>query len=167
MAFYISFLSTRPVVKVTPQLVTSRSPWLTHVLTLGSYSRNIAIDSRTRTVRIDIRYLWVGRRQHTVAFDQIAYITYECLDHTLGGGFLSGEREGPEQFEVGLGLKSGKRLDLCTFTGEGEYVSDHAFFWQWPSHKIKELTDVAGTQQEESMSFVDLICYRIGVHLGP
>lgn len=49
MAFYISFLSTRPVVKVTPQLVTSRSPWLTHLLTLGFYSRTVVIDSRTNS----------------------------------------------------------------------------------------------------------------------
>ena len=167
MAFYISFLSTRPVVKVTPQLVMSKSPWLTHLLTLGFYSRTVVIDSRTKTVRIRIRYLWGLWRHHTIAFDQVAYVTYGMRETGETASYFTGEREGSETFHVGVTLKNRKHYTLATFSGEGEYSSEHAFFWQWPSHKIKELTDVAGTQQEESMSFVDLVCYRIGVQLGP
>ena len=166
MPFNFSFLSTRPVVKVTADIVTSKSPWLTHVLTLGSYARHVIIDSQTKTVRIRVRYLWGFWKHHTIAFNQVAYVTYEMLDHSIGSSF-TGERGGPEQFEVGLGLKTGERVDLCKFVGEGEFVSDHAFIWEWVDHKIKELTDVTGTQQEESMNFVDLVCYRIGVPLGP
>ncbi len=167
MSFYLSFLTTRPNVHVTANLVTSKSPWLTHVLTLGSYSRYVAIDSRTRTVRIAIRYLWVGKRQHTIQFDSVAYVTYGMRESGTTASYVSGERDGSETFRIGLRLKDGSELDVACFSGDGEYSSEHAFFWEWPAHKLRELTDVAGTQQEESMNFVDLICYRIGVKLGP
>ena len=124
------------MVKVTPQLVTSRSSWLTHLLTLGSYSRNVAIDSRAKTVRIDVRYLWTRHKRETIPFNQIAYITYEMQESGGTSAYFTGEREGYESFDIGLGLKTGKRVHLAQFSGEGEYVSDHAFFWQWPSHKL-------------------------------
>ncbi|MEX2244483.1 MAG: hypothetical protein WD716_11630 [Fimbriimonadaceae bacterium] len=167
MPFYFSFLSTRPNVHVTAQLVTSKSPWLTHVLSLGFYSRTVVIDSRTRTVRIRVRFLWGLWRRHTFSFDEVAYVTYGMRETGTTASYVSGEREGSETFHVGVTLKDQRHYTLATFAGEGEYSSEHAFLWEWPSHKLKELTDTVGTQQEESMNFVDLVCYRIGVTLGP
>lgn len=167
MPLYFSFLSTRPVVKVTAQIVTSKSPWLTHLLTLGFYSRTVVIDSRTRTVRIRVRYLWALQKWQTVSFDQFKHVSYGMHESGTTSAYVSGERDGSETFHVSLGLKTGRTVEIASFSGDGEYVSDHAFFWEWPSHKWRELTDTVGTQQEESMNFVDLVCHRIGVPLGP
>ena len=167
MPFGFSFLSTRPSVKVTAQLVTSKSPWLTHVLTLGFYSRTVVIDSRTKTVRIRIRFLWAFWRRHTIAFNDVAYVTYGMRETGETTSYMTGEREGSETFHVGVTLRNRMHYTLATFSGEGEYSSEHAFIWEWPIDKIKEMIDVTGTQQEESMNFVDLVCYRIGTRLGP
>ena len=167
MPFNLWFLSTRPIVKVTAQVVASKSPWLTHALTFGCYSRTVVIDSRTKTVRIRVRFLWGLWRRHTIRFEDVAYVTYGMRETGETTSYVTGEREGSETFHVGITLKNREHYTLATFSGEGEYSSEHSFFWEWPTHKLKELTDVVGTQQEESMNFVDLICYRIGVTLGP
>ena len=88
--------------------------------------------------------------------------------HDDGGGY--GETVvGPklsEKFEVGLRLHSGKELPIFSFSGAAEYVNDLATPFDYLDEKWNELTDTAGTQQEGSLNFVDLLCERLQVPIG-
>lgn len=168
MAFSLPFLGSGPKVAVTPLVVRARSPLDVQVLSLGSYCKSVEIDSRTRTVRIRVRFLWGFWYTETVAFDEVKYITYGMRDDTDSAvSYVSGEREGGEVFRVGLGLKNGKRVRLFSFSGDGELVVEQSNVFSAIEDRIREATDVTGDQQERSLDFVDLVCERIGVSLGP
>ena len=161
----LPFLSLGPTVEVEPHLIRARTCNLFLGLTLGAWRDLILVDSRRRTVEIQRTKLWGFSSRQTIRFDEIREIAYSMIDGSVGS-YLSGERDGPETFDVALTLHSGEEVSLMRFSGDGEYVADVSLPHEWISDRINEATDVRGDQQEQSLNFAELICRRIGVPLG-
>lgn len=165
MPLSLPFLSLGPAVDVEPHLIRARTCNLMLGLTLGTWRDLILIDSRRRTVEIQRTKLWGFSSTRLIPFDQVGEIAYSIIDGSVGSVF-SGERDGPETFDVALTLHSGEEVPLMRFSGDGEYVADVSLPHEWLSDRINEVTDVRGNQQEKSLGFVDLLSARLGVPIG-
>lgn len=165
MPLSLPFLATGPIVEVEPQVIRARTSNVMLALTLGAWRDAIVVDSRTRTVRIRRTRLWGFSSVRTIPFSEIGAVAYGLIDGSVGSAF-TGERDGPETFDVALTLHSGEEVPLMRFSGDGEYVADQSFVTEWLQDQYRELTDVRGDQQEASLGFVELLCARIGVPLG-
>lgn len=161
----LPFLSLGPKVEVEPQTVRARTSNLMLALTLGAWRDLIVVDSRTQTVRIRRTKLWGFTSTRTVPFNEIAEIAYSMIDGSIGSTF-TGERDGPETFDIALTLHSGEEVPLLRFSGDGEYVSDYALPLEAIGNRLHEIGDVRGDQQEKSLSFVELLSHRLGVPIG-
>lgn len=165
MPLHSRLLSWSPSVRVTPnQIVVRTSIWF-QVLNLGTFMRQVDIDSRTRTVRINGRFFWFFRSLRTIAFNEIKGVLYGYNEAGATASYISGESEGSESFPVGLRLRTMEEVPLFTFSGEGEYIQQTTDIWDIPRGMIETALDTAGTQQEDSLDFVDLLCGRLGVPL--
>ena len=165
MPLSLPFLSLGPSVDVEPSLIRARTCTLMVGLTLGAWRDQILIDSRKRTVEIQRTKLWGFSSTRSIRFDEIREIAYSMIDGSVGSVF-TGERDGPETFDVALTLHSGEEVPLMRFSGDGEYVADVSLPHEWISDRIGEATDVRGNQQERSLGFVDLLSARLGVPIG-
>ena len=165
MPFSLPFLSVGPQVRVERDRITARTSPVYAVLTLGLTLDRVEVDSRARAVRIARRKAWFFHRTRQIAFDRIQAVTYEMDDHSVLPE-ATGVRSGPETFRVGLKLHDLEQVDLFRFTGEGAFAADVTFLHEWVDHKIQELADVTGRQQQGSLGMVELLGQRIGVPLG-
>jgi hypothetical protein len=161
----IPFLANGPIVEVEPQTIRARTSNLMLALTLGAWRDLIVVDSRTQTVRIRRTKLWGFTNTRTVPFNEIAEVAYSMIDGSVGTTF-TGERDGPETFDVALTLHSGEEVPLMRFSGDGEYVSDYAHPLESIGDRFHEMGDVRGDQQEKSLGFVELLSHRLGVPIG-
>lgn len=166
MAFSVPFLAYGPKVTVERDVIRANTTWLVRTLSLFSYGRWVAIDSRTRSIRIRRQYLWFVLLSETVPFTAIASVNYDYFEFGSSAAYVSGERAGSEIFDVCVRLHDGSQKFLVRFSGNGEYVADHSFAHEFVEDWIREQTDVTGTQQEDSLRFVELLCGRIGVPMG-
>ncbi|RYG26131.1 hypothetical protein EON82_04535 [bacterium] len=165
MPLSLPFLSLGPIVEVEPQQIRARTSNIMLGLTLGAWRDFVVVDSRRRTVEIRRTKLWGFTSNRTIRFDEIGEVAYSMIDGSVGS-VLSGEREGPETFDVALTLHTGEEVPLLRFSGDGEYAADVSVPHEWISDRITEATDVRGNQQERSLNFVDLLSFRLGVPIG-
>lgn len=166
MPVYSKILAWTPSIKVSAdKIVATTSLWF-QVVNLGTFRRQVTIDSRTRTIRIQGRFFWVFTGARTVAFNEVSGVLY--THHESGGGssYFTGESEGADNYHVGLRLRTMEEVPLFTFSGESEYVSHTTDVLDLPKVLIETALDAAGTQHEESLEFIDLLCERIGVPLA-
>jgi hypothetical protein len=162
--FSLSFLALGPRIRVDSNLIETRTGWIVGTLTLGSWLDATEVDSRSRRVTIRRRRFWFHRSTRTIRFEDVQHVAYSLI---TGTSLLGDERGYGEQFDVALTLHTGEEVPLCRFSGNGEFVADVSLLHEWIGDRIREATDVRGNQQETSVGFVDLICSRIGVPIGP
>lgn len=108
------------------------------------------------------RQLWFFERTRLVPFEQVEAVTYGFEDWTFGGWFFR-TRDTRELFRVGLRLRTGKEFDLFRFYGQGRFVNASYFpdGWFWED----SLTDLSGTQEQESRVLVELMSKMMGVRM--
>lgn len=160
-----SFLAIGPKVEVGPLTIRARTSTLMAVLTLGAWRDEVNVNSRARTVTIRRRRFWVFVSERTVPFAQVQEVAYSMIDGSVGS-FLSGERDGPETFDLALTLYDGEEVPLLRFTGDGEYVADVSLPFERLGDRLTEAYDARGDQQERSLGLAELLCARLGVPLG-
>lgn len=165
MPVYSRLLAWTPKIRVSrDQIVATTSLWW-QILFLGTFRRQVTVDSRIKRVELEGRFFWFFKSRRYLRFDEIDGVLYEY--HETGGSmsYVTGESEGPDNYHVGLRLTSGERVPLFTFTGESEYIQQTRDFWEIPHGMMETITDTAGTQHEQSLEFIDLLCARLNVQL--
>lgn len=130
------------------------------ILSLGAFSREVVVEPRKGWLMIHDRQFWFVERTRLIPFEQVEVVTYGFEDWTFGGWFFRA-RDTQELFRVGLRLRSGKEFDLFRFYGEGHFVNESYFpdWWFWKDF----LTDLSGTQEQESRVLVELLSKMMGV----
>jgi len=163
--FFSKLLSVSPKLRITRDRIEATTSWFWQVLNLGTFRRQVVIDSRTKTIRITGRFFWFFKGTRTVGFAEVKGVTYGFKEDMAAASYVTGESEGTENYEVGLRLHSLEQVPLFNFAGEGEYVQHTSDIWDIPRGMIETALDTSGTQQEDSLDFVDLLCARMGVQL--
>jgi hypothetical protein len=158
-----SLLSLSPSVEVDElDRLVARSPLLVGVLTLFSFARTVTIDRKRRVVQLETRYLWLARSKRVVRFDEISHLSYRYHSLPTSFGFL-GVKDRVESFAVGLVLQDESNVHVFDFSGEGHGDPTGIMGVLLDGDS---LVDFAGTQEAQSLSFVELLMKVTGKGLS-
>lgn len=164
MAMTLGLLSLSPRVRKRGDTLVVKTGLKMAALTLGLSLRRVEIDAASRVVRVESRYGWFAERKRTVPFDRIKAVTYGYADHAPDG-YFSLAHDALDVYRVGLRLWTDEEIHLFRFVGDGAWVNDSAlpdwFFWN------EKIFDLCGTQDRDSLAFVELLCSLIGVRVKP
>ena len=144
--------------------IVATTAWRVSLLLLGTIYRKIVIDPTNETISIYSRYLWLIRLQRTVRFSEIQAVTYGYEDMSPGS-LLSVARDSYDWFTVGLRLNADSEMRLFNFIGGGTFNNNGPFpdWLYWDEFVL----DLAGSQENESRVFVDVLSEMIGVTVVP
>lgn len=157
------FLSLGPTVWTEDASLHLRAPILLRVLSLGSYCRNVVVDSRRRTISFRQRYLWAFSHERNVTFDEIDHLDYDYKGLPTGWSYFHGTTDEIETYVVSLVLKgTGERVPVATFHGEGAVCTG----WSGVLFSDDTALDLQGTQGDQSLSLVEGLRRILGVPLG-
>ncbi|HEY6226477.1 MAG TPA: hypothetical protein VI282_05070 [Verrucomicrobiae bacterium] len=157
------------LLSITPRIVgdergiTATTARVAQLLMLLSRFRRVRVDRVERTVTIEDRSWWFGRRSRVILFDEVAAIGYGYEEWSFSGGIWA--RDPIDRFVVGLKLKWGEEVRLFWFVGDGTFTNDGPFpdWYYW-----KEMAfDLRGTQEQESRMFARALGNVLGAPLGP
>ena len=162
MAFYSGLFSLCPrVAKLDGRLVAS-TPYRSRLLTLGLFYRQVIVDPKEQVVRLHRRHGWLFAHDWHIPFGAIQAVTYGYEDWNPFASFQLA-RDSVDWFTVGLKLKNQTQHHLFSFVGDGTFQNDGRLpdWLYWDEY----LTDVSGTQENESQVFAELLSKMIGVPL--
>ncbi len=132
------------------------------LLCLGAFCREVVVEPHKGWLMINDQAWWFLRKSRLIPFDKILNITYGFEDVTPGGWLVS-VRDTKELFRVGLRLQDGGEFDLFRFFGDGPFVNEGI----WPNWMYWEdyLSDLTGSQENESPYLVELLCQMTGAKI--
>ena len=150
-------LAMGPAFKMKDGQLRSRSSLFFCLLTLGLYFKRIVVDPQAKVVRIRRRVLWFLSFQREIPFSHIDRIDYAYRE-TVSRSFWSRYMYNlMDTFTVSLVLHDDeRRVRLWSFVGEG---SGEPFWTGW---RVGPLVDLEGSQEEDSLYFVELLQYFTG-----
>jgi hypothetical protein len=96
-------------------------------------------------------------------FEKIEAVTYAYQDWARGGSYSA--HDSLDLYEVGLRLTCGDELHLFYFFGAGAFSNNGPFpdWLYWNDYVVKP----TGTQDSESLVYVNLLSKLIGVSVVP
>lgn len=157
-----SLLSVAPDVSIDDvDRLVARSALLVQLLTLFSYARTVTIDHRRKVAHVETRFLWFLTSKRAIRFDQISHLSYAYSSLPTSFGF-TGVKDRVEDFRVGFVMKDGSEHHLFTFSGEGQGATGIVGVLL----EGDSLIDWAGTQEESSLSYVELLMKATGKGLS-
>lgn len=157
-----SLLSVAPDVVIDDlDRLVARSALLVRVLTLFSYERTVTIDHQRKVAHLETRFLWFLTSKKAIRFDQISHLSYAYSSLPTSFGF-TGVTDRVEDFRVGFVMHDGTEQHLFTFAGEGQGATGLVGVLL----DGDSLIDWAGTQEESSLSFVELLMKATGKGLS-
>jgi hypothetical protein len=158
-----SFLSLSPEVRVDElDRLVARSALLVQLLTLFSFARTVTVDRKRRVVELETRFLWLARTRRAIRFDEISHLSYGYGSLATSFGFL-GVHDRMERFSVGLVLHDDTTVHVFDFSGEGHGDPTGVLGVLLDGDS---LLDFAGTQEAQSLSFVELLMKVTGKGLS-
>lgn len=158
----VMVLSPRPVISKRGDVVEIKSSWRTHLLSLGSRSCSVRIDSKLRRIRVANRRFWLANSVERIFFDQVAEVLYSYSD-LMGSSWLPHSEQ--DVFTVGLKLKNGRTVALYRFYGIGAYESGFLPDWMcWEEHLEAHL--VPGDHEDRSLRLAYYLSGLIGAPIG-
>lgn len=148
------------VVRRGGQLAASTS-WLLRCLTLGGYARSAHVDGDARYVYLHQRRFWVFVRTRIIRFQEIAHVCFAFSELPVAFDRTGRVHHTFEAFTVALQLNDGEeRVPIATFYGSGAAGDLVTLMYD------DSLLDLAGTQENDSRSFVAQVCALLGVGLA-
>lgn len=157
-------LSLCPRVRKTGGKLMATTAWRLRLCMLGLLYREVVVDPKEAVVVVRRRLFWLFRRGKRYPFRSIQAVTYGYKDMTADFAAMGG-RDTQDWFSVGLRLASGREIHLFHFWGDGAFTNDGPlpdwFYW------AEYLTDMTGTQEQESKLFACLLGKMIGCPLAP
>jgi len=162
---YSRLLSMAPKVIVTDSEVSIRDNLLGRILRCFFSSRNVLVASPAKQVTIKERRWWLFTTTYVLDFSEIDYLDYDAAEYTtsIGFNFRSFQsQDSLERFTVALVTKDEGYYELCNYVGEGSVENG----WYGVIMGGDNMLDLAGTQQQDSRNFVNLLCDRIGIQIG-
>jgi hypothetical protein len=137
--------------------------WRLRILALGLLYRRVVVDPEAKQLEIYRRYLWLFSRRRQLPFEKIEAVTYAYQDWAGGASYSA--HDSLDLYEVGLWLDGGDGVHLFYFFGEGIFTNNGPFpdWWYWNNSLFKP----TGTQDTESLVFVNLLSKLIGVSVVP
>ncbi len=120
-------LQVPPRISRQGDVLVAETPWLTHILCLGSGSRKVLVDPARKTVTLRKRVAWFVLTQQVYHFDQILNLIADYQDWSLSHLSWSGAYRDRGVFTVELRLTTGERILLFRFYTQGDFVNDGIF----------------------------------------
>ncbi len=139
----------------------SRSNLVLCFLTLGLYFKRVVVDSQRKFVRIRRRVLWFMRFERQVQFSESKRIDYSYQETATSWNSLGWTQDAIDTFKVSLVLHDESWVKLWTFVGEGSGETGLMGVWMGDDE-----VDFEGSQQEDSLYFVELLQYFTGKPLS-
>ena len=127
------------------------------VVTLGWGARTVRIHHGF--VEIADRSWWVRRSTEMVPLEHVSHIDYGYDEYVVGGNQFGDATDAVERFTVALVLKEAqgeRRVPLFDFWGEGHVAPALG----------SGLIDERGTQEGDSLGFVELLRRHTGLPMG-
>ena len=164
MSFETSLLSFVPRITADENRLIAATSLPFRIATLGLSIRQVTIDRQLQLVTIGDRRAWVWHRRSTFHFREIEAVTYGYDDVSLSA-VLQAAHDSVDRFVVGLKPYGRDEVLLFYFVGDGTFTNDGPLpdWWYWEEYA----TDWSGTQQRESLLFVQLLGKMIGVTTAP
>ncbi len=157
-----SLLSIAPDVSIDDlDRLIATSAMLVQLLTLFSYARAVTVDRQRRVISVETRFLWFARTTKTLRFDEVSHLSYEYSSLPTSFGF-TGVTDRVEDFRVGLVRHDGETTHLFTFAGEGQGATGLVGVLL----DGDSLIDWAGTQEQSSLSYVEMLMKVTGKGLS-
>ncbi|HPD47850.1 MAG TPA: hypothetical protein P5279_04470 [Anaerohalosphaeraceae bacterium] len=150
-------LAMGPAFKMKDGQLRSRSSLLFCATTLGLYFKRAIVDPQAKVVRIRRRVLWFLAFEREIPFSHIARIDYAYRETVSRSIWSRHMYSLLDNFTVSLVLHdSDKWVKLWSFVGEGSGEPCLA------SCRVGPLIDLEGSQEEDSLYFVELLQYFTG-----
>lgn len=157
-----SLLSIAPDVSIDDlDRLVARSALLVRLLTLFSYVRTVTVDHKRRVAHLETRFFWVLTSKRAIRFDEISHLSYAYSSLPTSFGWM-GVNDRVEDFRVGFVMHDGSEQHLFTFAGEGQGATGLAGVLLGGD----SLIDWAGTQEQSSLSYVELLMKATGKGLS-
>jgi hypothetical protein len=160
-------LSISPRMKATRGSLEVETSGLVQALCLGSYRHRVLFDTRTRTIEVETRRLWLWKRHRRVSFDDVVYLGYDFHDQATS--FIAWRNyyqrtDTVESYHVYLALDDAgdDRITVGKFRGEGSAMSGP----MWTILGYDDVIDLQGTQGDQSLQLVDKLAALLGTRLG-
>lgn len=157
-----SLFSLKPRVRRSGNLVEVTTPLLVRAMTGFALQRMVRIDSRRRSVDVFMSKVWFFRTHRRIRFDEIEHIAYSFSSTSTSWDLRGRVNDRIESFQVGFKLKASEEvIHVARYIGQGA-IGD---FSTWLLGD--DLIDAAGTQEDDSRSFIGELGELLGVPLGP
>ena len=160
----LGFLDLLPRIDVTDATLTVRTNRILRILTLGSYRREVLVDSRSRAVTISRRAWWYYEEALHIAFDQVTSVVRQRRSIPTDLNIVSiwfGAYDELESYEIVLRttLAGHPEIPLASFRGEG---SSETGIWGVLIGG-DSIVDFRGRQAHQSLLLVERVAKRLGV----
>jgi hypothetical protein len=159
MACPVPWLSVCPRISKHGRRLVASTAWRLRLLTLGMLSRQVVVDPKQKMVVLRSRWLWLFARRRRIPFRFIQAVTYGYQDLAAGWPW-TWAHDSADVFRVGLRLHGLEEVHLFFFYGDGTFTNEGPlpdwFYWE------DLLFDLCGTQEKESLAFVEVLSKLIG-----
>jgi hypothetical protein len=160
----MKLLTLRPSVKTTASSIIIQPAPLIRLLTLFTFNHRVEIFPSKKYLSIGTRRLFFSDTKH-LSFSNLWYIDYG-YDSTgtswgrSGRGY--GRQDEIETFTLSVVTRNEETYKICSFKGEGAVATGWGgVFWGGDS-----MVDYMGTQEEESLDFVNSISKLLDIPIG-
>jgi hypothetical protein len=160
MNFYSRHTSICPRVQKENGRLVATTAWRLRLLTLGAYLRRVTVDPKKEVIQIETHWLWLFQRRRRIVFERVTAVSFGYRDLALVAPWTL-IHDSVDLFKVGLRLREGEDVGLCSFYGDGTFRNNGPFpdWFYWNDY----LFDLSGTQESESRAFVELLGKMINV----
>lgn len=148
-----SLFSISPKVWWEGTSLMARTSLVWQALSLGSWCKEVTVDTDARVVTLSWRYLWGLRRERTIAFDAVSHVEYRHAGLTTRWSLLGTATDQHDWFSLALALHDRSEVHLFTFEGNAVLR---------PGFRI----GMQGDQQEQSLFYLDELCAAMGKGLS-
>jgi hypothetical protein len=153
-----------PRIRCEDRTLVAETSFFVKILTLGFSSRRVVIDAGAEKIRVSARRFWFFESTQDYFFEEIEKIDYDYEDLMGELSYVRRLHDSIDCYNVRLRLKTGGRVHLFSFIGEGDVVND-GIFPDWYT-LLKAGVEFCGQQDRESLVFAEFVKEMTGATLS-
>jgi hypothetical protein len=144
------------------------SAWRARILTLGLLFRQVTVDPVEQQVSIRRRFLWFFQSTRQIPFKAVKGTVYGYRDCSPGlwlSSWSSSEHDSLDLYSTALLLDGEEEVHLFYFLGDGTISNNTPWSDLFSSWYLEY--DASGTQDQESLAFVNIVSKLLGAKVIP